>query len=271
LQAEELQDRIAAFPIWNYQFEFEGGIRTPIADWHRVNRQEQRRRYFLEPLLGLTGGSLQGRRVLDLGCSAGFWSLEAIEAGADFVLGIDGCDTYIEKAKLVFEAKGVDPARYRFEQANIFEYDLQESFDVVLCLGLLNVVSKPVALFELMSGSQAPLIVIDTALSRAPTKLFEVSRLTESRNVIDYGLVLVPTRRAVVELAGQFGYQAVPLALNITDYTSMEDYRSQQRLAFICAKDVSLASLAVEPEPHRNAWVAAAQRLAGRVEHRLRG
>ena len=49
------------------------GIRTPIADWQRVNRQEQRRRYFLEPLLGLTGGSLQGRRVLDLGCSAGFW------------------------------------------------------------------------------------------------------------------------------------------------------------------------------------------------------
>jgi tRNA (mo5U34)-methyltransferase len=271
VEAEELQDRIAAFPLWNYQFQFEGGISTPIADRQRVNRQEQRRRYFFEALLGLTGGSLQGRRVLDLGCSSGFWSLQAIEAGADFVLGIDGRSTYVEQAELVFEAKGVDPARYRFEQANIFEYDLQERFDVVLCLGLLNVVAKPVALFELMGRSRAPLIVIDTGLSRAPTKLFEVSRLSDSRNKIDYGMVLVPTRRAVVELAGQFGYRAVPLALNITDYTSMEDYRSQQRLAFICSKGVPLGSLPAEPEPHRNAWMAAARRLAGRVERRLRG
>jgi hypothetical protein len=141
----------------------------------------------------------------------------------------------------------------------------------VLCLGLLNVVAKPVALFELMERSQAPLIVIDAGLSRAPTKLFEVSRLTDSRNKIDYGMVLVPTRRAVVDLAGQFGYQAVPLALNVSDYTSMEDYRSQQRLAFICARGVPVTSLAVEREPHRNAWVAAAQRLASRGKQRLRG
>jgi SAM-dependent methyltransferase len=271
LNAEELEDRIAAFPLWSYQFEFEGGVRTPIADWQRLNRQVQRRRHFFEPLLSLTGGSLAGRRVLDLGCSSGFWALEAIEAGADFVLGIDGRDTYIEQAELVFEAKGVEQARYRFEQANIFEYTLEERFDVVLCLGLLNVVSKPVALFELMSSSEAPLIVLDTALSRAPTKLFEVSHLLESRNEIDYGMVLVPTRRAVVELAGQFGYETVPLALNIKDFTSMEDYRSQQRLAFICAKGLPTGGLFTEPEPHRNAWVAAAQRLAGRAEQRLRG
>jgi tRNA (mo5U34)-methyltransferase len=260
VEAEELQDRIAAFPLWNYQFEFEGGIRTPIADWQRVNRQEQRRRYFFEPLLRLTGGSLEGRRVLDLGCSSGFWALEAIEAGADFVLGIDGRETYIEQAELVFEAKGVDRARYRFEQANVFDYDLQERFDLVLCLGLLNVVAKPVALFELMERAQAPLIVLDTAISRAPTRLFEVARLLETRNKIDYSLVLVPTRRAAIDLAGQFGYEAVPLALDIADWTSMEDYRAGERLAFICSKGVPTGTLAVEPEPHRNAWVAAAQR-----------
>ena len=37
---------------------------------------------------GLAG--LKGKRVLDLGCNAGFWSLNAAEAGADFVLGVDG-------------------------------------------------------------------------------------------------------------------------------------------------------------------------------------
>ncbi|HEY0517308.1 MAG TPA: methyltransferase domain-containing protein [Solirubrobacteraceae bacterium] len=268
MQAEELQERIAAYPLWHYQFEFEGGIRTPLVDRARVNRQRQRRQYFFEPLLRLTGGTLEGRRVLDLGCSSGFWALQAIEAGADFVLGLDGRDTYIEQAKLVFEAKGIDPARYRFDQANVFEYDLQERFDVVLCLGLLNVVAKPVALFELISRSQAPLVVLDTGISRAPTKLFELSRLLETRNAIDYGMVLVPSRRAVIDLAGQFGFDALPLALDIADWTSMEDYRRGERLAFMCANGVTTGALALEPEPHRNAWVAAAQR---RLRRRDRG
>lgn len=271
MDANELQDRIAAFPIWNYQFEFDGGVKTPIADWQRVNRQEQRHSYFFRALLSLTGGSLKGRRVLDLGCSSGLWALHAIEAGADFVLGIDGNETSIEQAELVFEAKGVDRSRYSFIKANIFEHDLEERFDVILCLGLLNVVSKPVALFERMASTGAELIVLDTGLSRAPTKLFEVDRLIEPRNAVDYDMVLVPTRQAVLELAGQFGFQTVPLAQNMTDYTSMEDYRSGERLAFVCSKGVSLSSLEAEPRVPRNAWLAGIDRNARRVRQRLRG
>jgi len=269
LDVNELQDRIAAFPIWNYQFEFDGGVKTPIADWQRVNRQEQRYGYFFKALLSLTGGSLKGKRVLDLGCSSGLWTLHAIEAGADFVLGIDGSETAIDQAELVFEAKGVDSSRYRFERANIFEYEPNEPFDVVLCLGLLSVVSKPLALFELMTRVGATLIVLDTGLSRAPTKLFEVDRLIEPRNAVDYDMVLVPTRQAVLELAGQFGFQTVPLALNMTDYTSMEDYRDGERLAFICSKDVPLSSLELEPRAPGNAWLASIDRTARRARQRL--
>ncbi len=271
MNAEELEDRIAAFPLWSYQFEFEGGVRTPIADSQRVNRQVQRRRHFFEPLLRLTGGSLAGKRVLDLGCSSGYWALQAIEAGAEFVLGVEASATAVEQANLVFEAKGVERERYRFDVANIFEYRLNEVFDVVLCLGLLNVVSKPVALFELMSAAEPELIVLDTGLSKSPWRLFEVSRLVEPRNRVDYDMVLVPTRRAVIELAGQFALQVVPLARNITDYTSMDDYRSRQRLAFICSKDRPLGSLAVEPEPAANPWVASLDRGVGRLRERLRG
>ena len=55
-----------------------------------VNRHQQRRSYFFDPLVNALGGSLRGRRVLDLGCSAELWSLLALQAGAEFVLGIDG-------------------------------------------------------------------------------------------------------------------------------------------------------------------------------------
>jgi hypothetical protein len=111
--------------------------------------------------------------------------------------------------------------------------------------------------------------VLDTGLSKAPTKLFEVDRLIEPRNAVDYDMVLVPTRQAVLELAGQFDFQTVPLALNMTDYTSMEDYRGGERLAFICSKGVSLSTLEVEPRAPQNAWLAGIDRTARRARQRL--
>jgi hypothetical protein len=77
MEPRELQERISAFPRWHYRFEFEQGIATRTPDPGMANRHEQRRRYIFEPLLTLAGGSLRGRRVLDLGCNAGYWSLLA--------------------------------------------------------------------------------------------------------------------------------------------------------------------------------------------------
>src|SRR5947209_1540583 len=230
MDAHELEDRIAAFPRWHYRFEFDGGVATPTPDPTFANRHEQRRRYFFDPLVELLGGTLSGRRVLDLGCNAGFFSLLAAQAGAEFVLGLDGREAYIEQARLVFEAKEIDASRYRFEVANVFAWEPGEAFDVVLCLGLLDHVCKPVELFELFARAGAEVVVIDTEISRARSSVFEVSSLYDQRAVIDYQLVLIPSRQAVLELADEFGYESVALAQNMTDYTGMADYRDQRRL-----------------------------------------
>ena len=137
----------------------------------------------------ICGGSLQGKRVLDLGCNAGFWSLQAIEAGADFVLGVDGRQMHVEQANLVFEAKGVEDSRYRFEEADVFEHDFTEQFDIVLCLGLMYHISKPVELFEVIAGVEADIVVIDTSVSFAPSSFFQVRRdrdMEDPRNAVDY-------------------------------------------------------------------------------------
>ncbi len=248
MEVQELQQRIAAFPRWHYRFEFDGGVTTPIFVPEHINRVEQRRRYFFDALLQVTGGSLRGHRVLDLGCNAGFWALSAIEAGADFVLGVDGRKMHVDQANLVFEAKGVDPDRYRFEQGNIFEHDIEESFDVVLCLGLLYHVAKPFELFERITWVGAEIAVIDTAIYRASAGLFKVKYedLENPMAGVEYAVVLVPTRQAVVDLAGQFGFKTAPLAPNMTDYTGMQDYRNRRRLAFLCARNAPLDALTIE-------------------------
>lgn len=266
---QELEERIAAFARWHYEFEFDGGIRTPVPWPGQINRHRQRRRYFFDRLLALMGGSLSGHRVLDLGCNAGLWSLSSLESGADFVLGIDANQTYIDQAELVFEAKGVERSRYDFVRGNIFEQQLDGQFDVVLCLGIMEVSAKPVELFELMCGAGAQVIVIDTVVSLARSSYFELAKLHEPRNRVDHELVLLPSVQAVVELAAEFGLQTVPLAPNMTDYAGMDDYREQRRLAFICAGDgVSLAGLprAAPARPPAVRWLEqmSSARLGGR-------
>ena len=265
MNPDQLETRIAEFLSWTYRFEFDNGVTTPVLDRRLVNRQAQRKRYFFDALVRLFGGSLSGLRILDLGCGAGFWALHAIEAGADFVLGVDAEKTPIEQAQLVFEAKGIDPARYHLEQQNIFAADLTGQFDVVLCLALMHQIAKPVELFELMCGAGAEVILIETELARATSSSFDVSR---PRKAIDRNIALVPSRAAVTELAAAFGLSTVPLARNMTNYAGMDDYRRQQRLAFFCSSSRSLETLATE-DPWITPWWLTP--LARRGLQRLRG
>ncbi len=266
MQAHELERRIAAYPWWYYKFEFDNGLSTPVPDPGMVNRQSQRRTYFFDALLSLTGGSLRGRRVLDLGANAGFWSLQALDAGADFVLGVEARQEHVDQANLVFEAKGADAARYRFDTGDVFSHPLDERFDVVLCLGLLDHVARPVELFERMAGVGAELIVIDTEVSRSRMSVFEVDRLSETERALDERLVLIPSPSAVGELAERFGYDTAMLAQNMTDYTGMSDYRRLRRMAFICSNGRSLDGLAAPARAVAPWWITAlrANRAAAR-------
>jgi SAM-dependent methyltransferase len=243
MDAQRLRDRIATFASWQYEFEFEGGVRTRPFSRAMVNRQRERYRYFFAALLRLTGGSLAGRRVLDLGCNAGFFSLAAAEAGADFVLGVDAQQRYVDQAALVFEAKGIDPARYGFVHANALAHDFHGGFDVVLCLGMLNQLAKPVELFARMADAGAELIVIDTEVSRARLPLFELTRPYNAEELVEGSLALVPSPSAVIELAREFGFGALALQPDIRDHAGMSDYRRLRRLAFICSKGVPLEGL----------------------------
>jgi tRNA (mo5U34)-methyltransferase len=268
LDANDLEERIAEFPWWNYRFDFDNGVSTPVSARSTINRTEQRRRYFFDALLQVVGGTLAGHRVLDLGCNAGMWSLQAIEAGADFVLGIDGLEMPIEQARLVFETKGVDTARYRFERRDMFEDRLAEQFDVVLALDIMDQVAKPVELFEIIAGTGAQVAVIETAVSLASYSYFEVARLQDPIYEGDEQMVLLPTPDAVVDLARELGFRTVALARNMTDYTGMEDYRRGRRLAFVCSRGPALDALAVEPRRReRPSWLE----MTVRGWERLRG
>jgi SAM-dependent methyltransferase len=246
---DELRSRVDALAPWHYEFELGGGVVTPIGDPSWANRHRERKRYFFDPVVGLLGG-LEGKRILDLGSNGGFWSLAAIEAGADFVCGIEGRPELIEQARLVFEAKGVAPERYSFVCGNVYEVEPPGPFDVVLCLGLLYHVNRPFELFLRMAEWNTDVLVVDTQLALRAGPAFEVllEPTDNPRHAIDYELVLFPTRAAVVELARAVGYGEVAiLPPRFESWTGAEDFRDWSRRAFVCSKQTSLAGLDREP------------------------
>lgn len=251
MERSTIESRVASFSQWHYEFDLDG-VRTPINRERDRNRHHERARYFHDQLVAVCGGSLAGKRVVDLGCNAGFWSLKAIEAGCDFVLGVDGRQMHIDQAELVFEVKEVDRARYEFQCANLFDFDFSAypPFDVVLCLGLLYHVAKPTELFELMSSMNSDLLVVDTTLSLAQGSWIELHKdaLDEPRNAVDYSLVFFPSRRAVLDIARQFGYEAVVLRPKPLSWDGMDDYRIGSRRAFLCSKKTDVRAVPADGE-----------------------
>jgi SAM-dependent methyltransferase len=251
MDGAEILHKINSFNDWNYQFELAGHKTTPYSD--AINRHAQRKKYFFRPLVDLLGGSLAGKRVLDLGCNQGFWSLAAVENGCDYVLGIDGRQTHIDQAKFVFDVKCINKDRYNFRAGNIFDLLNEDlgKFDIVLCLGLMYHISKHMTLLERISALNTDLLVIDTYLSLMRTSLLQIHKesLDVQVNAIDYELVMRPTKTAILDMVHQFKYHTVVLRPSFSDYTGAAQYKKGSRRAFICAKLTDLTPLKAYAEP----------------------
>ena len=253
MQAADIDAKIASFPRWHYEFEL-NGHRTPIFDPSHRNRHQQRGAYFFDPLVRVFGGSLAGKRVLDLGCNAGYWSLRAVDAGCDFVLGIDGRQMHIDQANLVFELQGVEPSRYQFIPGDVYATDLSigAPFEIAFCLGLLYHVSDPMTLIQRISEVNTELLVIDTGVTPLPGKFFQLAHDSEEdpRNALRDQFVLNPSRQAVIALAASAGYSVATLRPAFDSYEGALDYKHGSRRAFLCARDPSLLTAIADKTEH---------------------
>jgi tRNA (mo5U34)-methyltransferase len=91
---------------------------------------------------------LRGKSVLDIGCNAGFYSLEMKRRGADRVVGIDCDPRYLAQATFAAEVSGLD---IEFRRLSVYELaELRETFDIVLFLGVLYHLRHPLLAIDLL-------------------------------------------------------------------------------------------------------------------------
>lgn len=91
---------------------------------------------------------LTGRSVLDVGCNAGFYSLEMKRRGARRVVGIDTDERYLAQAHFAAEVSGLDVELQRLSVYDVAA--LRERFDLVLFMGVLYHLRHPLLALDLL-------------------------------------------------------------------------------------------------------------------------
>lgn len=97
---------------------------------------------------------MTGKSVLDIGCNAGFYSVEMKRRGAERVVGIDSDERYLAQARFACEQLGFDGIEFR----NLSVYDvgvLGERFDLVIFMGVLYHLRHPMLALDVIRDNVA--------------------------------------------------------------------------------------------------------------------
>lgn len=141
---DDLGGRVAALAPWFHNIDLGDGVVTApdhfLGDYPRFKFAR-----FADAL----PADLTGKSVLDIGCNAGFYSVEMKRRGAARVIGIDSDDRYLAQARLATGALGFADVEFR----NLSVYDvamLGERFDLVIFMGVLYHLRHPLLALDLI-------------------------------------------------------------------------------------------------------------------------
>lgn len=115
---------------------------------------------------------LTGKTVLDIGCNAGFYSLEMKRRGAQRVLGVDFDEAYLEQARF---AADVAKAEIEFRKLSVYDVAaLGERFDIVLFMGVLYHLRHPLLALDLIREHVVGELLIFQSMQRGSTDVLPV-------------------------------------------------------------------------------------------------
>jgi tRNA (mo5U34)-methyltransferase len=116
---------------------------------------------------------LSGKSVLDIGCNAGFYSIEMKRRGAERVVGIDSDERYLAQARLASDVLGFDDIE--FEQLDVYDVAaLGERFDLVIFMGVLYHLRHPLLALDLIHEYAAGDMLLFQSMQRGSKNVLQV-------------------------------------------------------------------------------------------------
>lgn len=168
MSTEEIRQRISALGEWFHNMELRGVKTAPnhfLGDYPMIKWRN---------FSNAIPNDLQGKTVLDIGCNAGFYSIQMKRRGADRVLGIDFDENYLAQARF---AAAINELEIEFRKMSVYDVaQLREKFDVVLFMGVLYHLRHPLLALDLLREHVARDILVFQSLLRGSRVIPELKR-----------------------------------------------------------------------------------------------
>jgi tRNA (mo5U34)-methyltransferase len=162
LTRQEIERRVQEHGPWFHNLDL-GGVRT--APDHFLGDYPMVKWRTFEAALP---SNLQGKSVLDIGCNAGFFSIEMKRRGAARVVGIDTDTDYLRQAKFAAEVCGCE---IELRELSVYEVDqLNQRFDLVLFTGVLYHLRHPLLALDLIRQHVVNDLLVFQAMQRGNTE-----------------------------------------------------------------------------------------------------
>src|SRR5579859_703901 len=128
LEQKEIERKIGELGEWFHNINLDGVWTAPhhfLGDFPNIKWKY---------LSSIIPEDLEGASILDLGCNAGFYSLEMKRRGAGRVVGVDVDDRYLNQARFAADVLGLE---IEFKKLSVYEADsIPGQFDYVLFMGV---------------------------------------------------------------------------------------------------------------------------------------
>lgn len=167
LSVEEIRRQVAALGPWFHNLDL-CGVKTapdhflgdyPSVKWDRFSHS--------------IPNDLNGKTVLDIGCNAGFYSMEMKKRGAERVLAIDHDPFYLDQARLAARVKGLS---VEFRRMSVYEIPkIGEQFDIVIFMGVFYHLRHPLLALDLIHRHAAKDLFIFQSMLRGSKDIEKIA------------------------------------------------------------------------------------------------
>jgi tRNA (mo5U34)-methyltransferase len=165
--AAEIEQRVRSLGKWFHNLDLRGVRTAPdhfLGDYPNVKWQN---------FAHAVPSDLTGSSVLDIGCNAGFYSIEMKKRGASRVVGIDSDEIYLQQARFAAEVSGFPDIEFR--ALSVYDVgSLRERFDVVIFMGVLYHLRHPLLALDTLYDSVVGDLLIFQSMQRGAREVAPV-------------------------------------------------------------------------------------------------
>lgn len=166
LSHDEIRERVEALGPWFHNLDLNGIQTAPdhfLGDYPTIKWRQ-----FADAL----PKDLKGKSVLDIGCNAGFYSMEMKRRGASRVVAIDTEEEYLVQARFAAALNELD---IDFRPLSVYDVGgLAERFDVVLFMGVLYHLRHPLLALDLIHQHVARDLLVFQSMQRGSAEVADV-------------------------------------------------------------------------------------------------